>query len=448
MPNPVTIKQAKAAYKSRAASTNTLSEREKKQLERSAALDRRAWGLREKEKARVEAVKKRAEREKLEREGRRNPGEEEKRRRDRHGFLASQLCLGAFFGRGGGRFSGMAGERQEKQYGDVAVQVGGEADDRGVVTEGEQKDGVGFDVGGDTEEEEFEEVDDDSLLEALKSPEVQQKKPIPEVLSRKFGDMLPPPPPQPRLAQAQQRQPPSNDRRSPRLAPLNIPHLPDPVWTELDFLDSSTQIARELESVPPRKPETQQQQGVSAHPKAQPELPRQPHVETKKADACNTSFGSCGSFDLTEADLEELDPTPPTVAKDSPGGKAEVQAECARSPSTLPAPEEANRERARLSMPPPALPLKNSAGNRAAGLPVKKHSSQRTSMPPPARPCVSLGKRWTSIAKTRGRVVPPRGDQRSAKGESEMGIEDKENSFTLTELESFVEEDLQLTQAC
>ena len=93
---PQTLKQAKAAYKSR---TNpVLTEREKKQLERSLELDRRAWRVKEGEKKKAEAARKRAEKEREEREGRRMGMGMGPRKCDRFGFVGSQMGLGAFLG--------------------------------------------------------------------------------------------------------------------------------------------------------------------------------------------------------------------------------------------------------------------------------------------------------------------------------------------------------------
>ncbi|KAI7380127.1 hypothetical protein KC328_g12956, partial [Hortaea werneckii] len=61
-----TIKQAKAAYKSRA--QQPLSDAEKKQLERSIELDRRAWRTKEQERKKAEALKKRQEKERREKD--------------------------------------------------------------------------------------------------------------------------------------------------------------------------------------------------------------------------------------------------------------------------------------------------------------------------------------------------------------------------------------------
>ncbi|RMZ06030.1 hypothetical protein D0862_04756 [Hortaea werneckii] len=96
-----TIKQAKAAYKSRA--QQPLSDVEKKQLERSIELDRRAWRTKEQERKKAEALKKRQEKERREKDDLERTMLGTQVRRDRFGFRGSQMHLGAFFGGHGGR---------------------------------------------------------------------------------------------------------------------------------------------------------------------------------------------------------------------------------------------------------------------------------------------------------------------------------------------------------
>lgn len=91
-----TIKQAKAAYKSRA--QQPLSDAEKKQLERSIELDRRAWRTKEQERKKAEALKKRQEKERREKDDHERTMLGTQVRRDRFGFRGSQMHLGAFFG--------------------------------------------------------------------------------------------------------------------------------------------------------------------------------------------------------------------------------------------------------------------------------------------------------------------------------------------------------------
>ncbi|KAI6897995.1 hypothetical protein KC318_g9736 [Hortaea werneckii] len=96
-----TIKQAKAAYKSRA--QQPLSDAEKKQLERSIELDRRAWRTKEQERKKAEALKKRQEKERREKDDHERTMLGTQVRRDRFGFRGSQMHLGAFFGGHGGK---------------------------------------------------------------------------------------------------------------------------------------------------------------------------------------------------------------------------------------------------------------------------------------------------------------------------------------------------------
>lgn len=91
-----TIKQAKAAFKARG--RPALSDAEQKQLERSLELDRRAWRSKEQEKRKAEAVRKREDKERKDREARQQAMLGTQRRCDRFGYKSSQFHLGAFFG--------------------------------------------------------------------------------------------------------------------------------------------------------------------------------------------------------------------------------------------------------------------------------------------------------------------------------------------------------------
>ncbi|GAB1738386.1 hypothetical protein NU219Hw_g3195t1 [Hortaea werneckii] len=110
-----TIKQAKAAYKSRA--QQPLSDAEKKQLERSIELDRRAWRTKEQERKKAEALKKRQEKERREKDDHERTMLGTQVRRDRFGFRGSQMHLGAFFGGQGGK-----GKKTETAKGSENVQ--------------------------------------------------------------------------------------------------------------------------------------------------------------------------------------------------------------------------------------------------------------------------------------------------------------------------------------
>ncbi|KAI7576950.1 hypothetical protein KC343_g19709, partial [Hortaea werneckii] len=75
-----------------------LSDVEKKQLERSIELDRRAWRTKEQERKKAEALKKRQEKERREKDDLERTMLGTQVRRDRFGFRGSQMHLGAFFG--------------------------------------------------------------------------------------------------------------------------------------------------------------------------------------------------------------------------------------------------------------------------------------------------------------------------------------------------------------
>ena len=91
---PQTLKQAKAAYKSR--NQPTLTEKEKRQLDRAIELDRRAWRTKEADKRRAEAAKKKAEKDRTQREEMERMRLGSQRRCDRFGYKSSQMHLGAF----------------------------------------------------------------------------------------------------------------------------------------------------------------------------------------------------------------------------------------------------------------------------------------------------------------------------------------------------------------
>jgi hypothetical protein len=349
MPQAATIKQAKAAYKSRA--EQPLTEREKKQLERSVQLDRRAWSLREREKNRLDLAKQRVAQEKAQKDEERRIGTQ--RRNDKFGFKSSQFHLGAFFRRPNPAPPVLMVERKA----DVAaasllqpaanslpdVQMNGKEDE--------------YEDVDDKSSDEYEDVDDESLLEALQSPEVVRLNKLqPDVQAQTATSM--PPPPRPHFAQSVNKQ----------LAQSPVPKAEDFEWQ--DYLESSTQIAREISSEAP-----------SIH------MPLA-HVPAAKETLRTGSFSS-GSFELTEDDIEQLDPTP----------RARIQHNQSPAQTKL--------SSARMEMPPPPLPLKQRAQE-------------------PKQDCSgAFGSKCLN--------------------EPIMHAQD-ELGFSLTQLESFVEDDLQLTQ--
>lgn len=353
MPQAATIKQAKAAYKTRA--EQPLTEREKKQLERSIQLDRRAWGLREREKNKLDLAKKRAAREKAQKEEERRIGTQ--RRNDKFGFKSSQFHLGAFFRRPNppplpdskDRKVDIANEQSNVPKTATTTTPEVEMNDDKHQTEG-------FD--GDSQDE-FEGVDDESLLEALQSPEVVRVKPVsPKVQVQSVISM--PPPPRPAFAKSI-----NNDDN---IAQSTVQKAEDLEWQ--DFLESSTQIAREIST-----------EATAIH------LPPA-HVPAAKETPRTGSFSS-GSFEFTEDDIEQLDPTP-----------------CPRVQHG-PTPKQTKAASERMAMPPPPLPHKQCAQG------------------------------WEQKG-TRG-CLDPKPTNEPIHAQDDLG-------FSMTQLESFVEDDLQLTQ--
>ena len=352
MPQAATIKQAKAAYKTRA--EQPLTEREKKQLERAVQLDRRAWGIREREKNKLDLAKKRVAQEKAQKDEERRIGTQ--RRNDKFGFKSSQFHLGAFF-----RKPSPAPLVDLK---DRKVDIGNEQPDASktaTTTAPDVEMNAHNDQTEDIDEEssdEFEGVDDESLLEALQSPEVVRIKPVsPDVQTRSVISI--PPPPRPAFLKSTHKNP---DRPS-------LQENEDLEWQ--DFLESSTQIAREISTEAPTA-------------RLSPA-----HVPAAKETLRMGSFSS-GSFEFTEDDIEELDPTPcPRVPHGQTPEQAKAASEC-------------------MAMPPPPLPHK-----------------QRVQEPE------QIG--------TGGGFI--------SKYATEPSHTHDDIGFSMTQLESFVEDDLQLTQA-
>ncbi|KAK1056256.1 hypothetical protein LTR74_015042 [Friedmanniomyces endolithicus] len=211
-----TIKQAKANFKARG--RPSLSALEQRQLERSIQLDRRAWGVKEREKRKAEVTRKRTveagRREQGEKESKALKVEEGRRRCDRFGYLSSQLNMGAFL-RGGVRI------QQSNEVAECAEKVEEDAGDRL------------------EEEESFGDsgVDDETLINALASPKATKSEESE----------------QPRADSAVPVSAPSLTavpQHSAAQPPTTIDE-PSDFWDELG---SSTQIARELASEEPAKP--------------------------------------------------------------------------------------------------------------------------------------------------------------------------------------------------
>ncbi|KAK4504556.1 hypothetical protein PRZ48_005472 [Zasmidium cellare] len=328
-----TTKQAKASFKARG--RPSLSDAEQRQLERSIELEQRAERSKEAEKRRAEATRKRAENAKRERSARERGQLLSQRRCDKFGFKASQFHLGAFFGKPGN---------------EAVV---------GQVRQADQEE----DVFGD------EDLDDEELFKALESANPRKSQPDTKQAPKSDAVLMPPPP---------RPQPVALNRSHTEPTPA-VDHDLGSFW---DDLESSTQIARELNSDSPK---------------------REKHLESKAG-----SFSS-EDFDLTAEDLDELDPPKtgmmPTV------------------------------ESVRQTMPPSKSPLKTAVKTMPPSkLPVK--TAVRTMPPPP----VVAAKRVQNKAKPQNAIRGPFLPASSLYCSPELG-------FTLTQLENFVEDDLQLTQA-
>lgn len=195
-----TIKQAKAAYRARG--HPTISDTEKRRLERLAELDRRAYRIKEAEKRKAEAAKKRAEQEKKEREELRAAPLGTQRRIDRFGHKSSQMHLGFFLKRTNSK------EAEEAEAQKENVDVG-------------EDDGFGDDG-----------VDDENLLNMLDGA---NDRPMKDVVLTDVPD-------------APRQLPQQDGSNEVVLSPTqpNIPMEEDDFGSFLDELESSTQIAREL----------------------------------------------------------------------------------------------------------------------------------------------------------------------------------------------------------
>lgn len=239
-PRAATLKQAKAAFKARG--NPVLSEREKKQLQRSIDLDKRAFAAREREKRKAEAARDKSEKERKKKDAVEQVRLGTQRRRDKFGYASSQFHLGAFFGKS-------------------AVEHADNKENPSAKPEAAESDLFGED-----------DVDDESLLEALGSPACDSRSGL---TTRSDSAAMPPP------------------ARPLELKCHNI-HAQEPSFEDFesffDELGSSTQIARELD---------------------QPLLAQ---AQSSRALTNAELFGSV-DFDMSTEDIAELDRTSTEVAK-------------------------------------------------------------------------------------------------------------------------------------
>lgn len=380
MPPAKTLKQAKAAFKAR--DETPITEREAKQLERALQLDRRAWALREREKTRADVTKKRLAQEKAQKDEERRLGTQ--RRRDRFGFKSSQFHLGAFFQKPGlnvAEGNAVVEGNQSEAVGEMELRDE-QGEHAGLVAQHNAADDDEF-------EDEFEDsIDDESLLEALQSPEsVRTIRPAEKSPSNTKSATTTtaaatsmPPPPLPLHKTTTKLSVPVTVQAKVSAPAANPPSL-EQEWHS--FLSSSTQIARELSDTQEPSPPHRSNPPESTAAASAQEAPR--------TNSFSSAGSSSSSFDLTEDDLEKLDPTTPSVGA-------------------------AKRDQERAWMPPPPLPLPLPGGlkqDSRQGPEKEKESDIRKDAPRPAPSAARMNE-----------------------------------DFTMTELESFVDEDLELTQAC
>ncbi|KAM3424913.1 hypothetical protein BST61_g6887 [Cercospora zeina] len=414
MPDAVrkqTIKQAKASFKARG--RPTLTEKELRQLQRATELEERADRAREAEKRRLEAAKKRSERDKREQaQGKQQIQLGTQRRCDRFGYKSSQYHLGAFFRK----------QATEKRgLGENTRQCAQEA----------------F---------EDEDLDDASLLMALDGAACFSG---PASKERKFDASLMPPPPLPAAAVS--------------LFKARPPKQQENFGDLFDGLDSSTQIAKALDSPPlsatsafkfPDQPAAEITSRATTSRagtlrKDYPILPEDMsdffgdlasgtqiarelddgvNQERRASNASSSSFGS-GSLDLTIEDMAMIDSAKPL---NSPS-LASTASWPKPSKSSVKVMHVSGPDRRGTSISPGSRTITQARSNsKAAPMPPPALSSKvaRPNIPPPTP--VPMKHRISSI----------RGPFLSASTlycSPDLG-------FTSTQLENFIDDDLQLTQ--
>lgn len=356
---PQTIKQAKASYKSR--NTPALSEREKKQLERSIELDRRACRAKESEKRKAEAAKKRVEKERKEREEREKRQIGSQRRCDRFGFRGSQMHLGSFVKKAEDlkRDDTKHGKSQDQR---LEVHVAGSLDDYGlndddsdisISSQDEAMMGLMEWEAADMKRRtgktmnELAEEAQDAMMESIFAADERKARRTKATVTRT------------------KERPPVRKEATNTPQKLKVPVLEtgfDDLSAFLGELGSSTQIAREL---------------------AADALNTKPEQSLRSLDECR----DLDDFDLTVEDIEEIEED-----------DFDLTVEDIEDLENKPPLAFLKAEQDRKLMPPPALPPKKATSNNVR--PFAKSA--------PPQPLV--------------------------------------HGFTMIELESFVDDDLQLTQ--
>ncbi|QIW98571.1 hypothetical protein AMS68_004089 [Peltaster fructicola] len=234
MPGALTLRQAKAAHKARGGPA--ITDKQIRELQREIQLDRRAWAAKERDKNKAKAAQARAEGQKRTVAEKAEQQLGTQRRYDRFGHKSSQFHLGAFFTKASDLSHNNASTPKVKST----------------------------DLADSMSDDDLDGIDDETLLSALQA---EDSVPI-SGTCHSLGD----------------------DRMTGVSTPktTGVSGMHEHInWD--DFLESGTQIARELSTTqsPPHTTQMSQQQEQQSR----------------------MSFGSSSSLGLTSQDLEVLDPT-------------------------------------------------------------------------------------------------------------------------------------------
>lgn len=408
MPDAVkkqTIKQAKASFKARG--RPTLSEREARQLERAIELEQRAERAQEAEKRRAAAAKLRSEREKRAETHRRQQQVQlgTQRRCDRFGYKSSQFHLGAFFGMESAANTNTTSTTKTTKTTTTSGQGGN--DDR---------DGFGDD-----------DLDDESLLDACDGPATVQMSVSAAQMSKPSAAMLMPPPPLPGASVQTAKTKPACE-------------LEEDFGDLFDHLDSCSQIARSLggPAVTCNEAAGCVQQPVQPATSIQiPLAPPSPRTAVRKAQVSPLSQAQDDLSDFFD-DLESAS----QIARELDAGMREVRRASNASGSSFSSGSlELTEEDVEMMIDPkPPTSISRQATPKTTLTP-------RPSMLPPTLPTtrpqtklVSSNPRVSSaIRKTKPAIRGPFLPASSLYCSPDLG-------FTSTQLESFIDDDLQLTQ--
>lgn len=427
MPDAVkkqTIKQAKASFKARG--RPTLSEREARQLERAIELEQRAERAQEAEKRRAAAAKLRSEREKRAETHRQQQQVQlgTQRRCDRFGYKSSQFHLGAFFGMESA--ANTTSTSTTKTTTTMTTMSGqGVNDDR---------DGFGDD-----------DLDDESLLGACDGPATvqtsvpaaQMSKPSAAItvqtsvpaaqMSKPSAAMLMPPPPLPGASVQTAKTKPARE-------------LEEDFGDLFDHLDSCSQIARSLggPAVTCNEAAGCVQKPVQPATSSQiPLAPSSPRTAVRRAQASPLSHAQDDLSDFFD-DLESAS----QIARELDAGTTEVRRASNASGSSFSSGslELTEEDMEMMIDPKPPTSISRQATPKTTLTP-------RPSTLPPTLPTtrpqtrlVSSNPRVSSaIRKTKPAIRGPFLPASSLYCSPDLG-------FTSTQLESFIDDDLQLTQ--